>query len=282
VKLPQQNSLSPTCPTGYFARHMTAPLLTLYDRELREDPPHPGPGYRIERTAHVTRFVGPTNTAPDNCIIFSRLDERSADAAIAAEIAYFGAAGRDFEWKLYDHDRPADLAQRLLARGFIAETPETVLVREVAAVAPPRLADPAISIRRLRDPAELAVVTGIQNMVWNDDHAWVADSLARELTHDPEALEILIAEAGATPSACSWMRCQGGTQFASLWGAATLPDYRGRGLYSALVARHAATAREHGFRLLTVDANANSRPVLEKVGFRALTGTRPYVWHVAG
>jgi GNAT superfamily N-acetyltransferase len=261
---------------------MTDSLLTLYDRELRENPPHPGPGYRIERTAHVVRFVGPTNTAADNCIIFNRLDESSADAAIAAEIAYFAAAGHDFEWKLYDHDRPEDLAQRLLARGFVAETPETVLVREVATVAPPRPADPAISIRRLRDPAELVVVTAVQNMVWNEDHAWLASSLARELTHDPEALEMLIAEAGATPIACSWMRCQGGTQFASLWGAATLPDYRGRGLYSALVAHHAATARDRGFRLLTVDANANSRPVLEKVGFRALTGTRPYVWRAAG
>jgi GNAT superfamily N-acetyltransferase len=261
---------------------MMDPLLTLYDRELRENPPHPGPGYRIERSERITRFVGPTNTAPDNCIIFSRLDEGSAEAAIAAELAYFGATGRDFEWKLYDHDRPEDLAQRLLARGFTAETPETVLVREVAAVPPARPADPAISIRRLRDPAELAAVTAIQNAVWNEDHAWLADSLARELTHDPEALEILIAEAGATPIACSWMRCQGGTQFASLWGAATLPDFRSRGLYSALVAHHAATARDRGFSLLTVDANANSRPVLQKVGFRALTGTRPYVWHAAG
>jgi GNAT superfamily N-acetyltransferase len=260
---------------------MTDPLLVLYDRELRENPPHPGPGYRIERTAHVTRFVGPTTTAPDNCIIFSRLDERSADAVIAAEIAYFAATGRDFEWKLYDHDRPADLAQRLLARGFTAETPETVVVREVAAVAPGRPADPTIAIRRLREPAELATIIAIQKAVWHEDHAWLADSLARGLTNDPEGLEILIAEAGAVPIACSWMRCQGGTQFASLWGAATLPDYRGRGLYSALVARHATTAREHGFRLLTVDANANSRPVLEKVGFRALTGTRPYVWHAA-
>jgi ribosomal protein S18 acetylase RimI-like enzyme len=258
---------------------MTDPLLTFYDRELRENPPHPGPGYRIERTATVTRFVGPTNTAADNCVIFSRLDEGSADAAIAAELAYFAAAGRAFEWKLYEHDRPADLAQRLLARGFTAETPETVLVREVAAVAPARPADPAITIRRLRDPAALAAVLAIQNAVWNEDHAWLIDSLARELTHDPQALEVLIAEAGAAPIASSWMRCQGGTQFASLWGAATLPDYRGRGLYSALVARHAATARDHGFRLLTVDANANSRPVLEKVGFRPLTGTRPYVWH---
>lgn len=258
---------------------MTDPLLALYDREQRESPPHPGPGYRIERTLHVTRFVGPTNTAPDNCILFSRLDESSADAAIAAEVAYFGGAGRDFEWKLYEHDHPQDLAQRLLARGFTAETPETVLVREVAAVDPARPADPAITIRRLREPAALAAVTAVQNAVWNEDHAWLADSLARELTNDPQALEVLIAEAGTTPIACSWMRCQAGTQFASLWGAATLPAYRGRGLYSALVARHAATARAQGFRLLTVDANANSRPVLERVGFRALTGTRPYVWH---
>jgi predicted GNAT family acetyltransferase len=82
--------------------------------------------------------------------------------------------------------------------------------------------------------------------------------------------------------ATSWLRLHRGTSFASCWGGATLSAWRGRGLYTALVEHHAATARAGGARLLLADANANSRPVLERIGFRALVGVQGFVWRPAG
>src|SRR5262249_27891514 len=154
--------------------------------------------------------------------------------------------------------------------GFAAEPPETIMVRDLAEE-PPRspVAPPiAIELCRIDDPAKLSDLVALQNEVWNEDHSWYGHALARELAADPAQIEILIAYAQARAVATSLMRLHRGTQFGSLWGAATALPVRRRGLYTVLVERHAATARAAGVRLLAVDANENSRPVLERVGFR--------------
>ena len=68
-----------------------------------------------------------------------------------------------------------------------------------------------------------------------------------------------------------------GVDFAGMFGGVTLPEFRGRGLYRATVARRAELAREAGYRWLYVDALPTSRPILERVGFVALTTTTPFV-----
>jgi GNAT superfamily N-acetyltransferase len=69
-----------------------------------------------------------------------------------------------------------------------------------------------------------------------------------------------------------------GKDFAGLFGGATLPAFRGRGLYRATVAERARIARDHGHRWLFVDALPTSRPILERLGFEPLTTTTPYVF----
>src|SRR6201995_709928 len=54
------------------------------------------------------------------------------DALIERTCAHFDARGEAFEWKWHAHDQPADLADRLLAHGFVAEDLETVLVGSAA------------------------------------------------------------------------------------------------------------------------------------------------------
>jgi hypothetical protein len=67
-------------------------------------------------------------------ITWSELTSDSADAVIAAQVRYFAARPAPVEWKLYDYDQPADLAQRLLAAGFVADDEELMLVAETAAI----------------------------------------------------------------------------------------------------------------------------------------------------
>ena len=67
-----------------------------------------------------------------------------------------------------------------------------------------------------------------------------------------------------------------GTDFASLWGGGTLPEWRGRGIFRALVARRAALAAARGYRCLQVDALPTSEPILARLGFVRLATTTPY------
>jgi GNAT superfamily N-acetyltransferase len=52
-----------------------------------------------------------------------------------------------------------------------------------------------------------------------------------------------------------------------LGGSAVLPQYRGRGVYRALVASRWRAAVEIGKPALTIHAGEMSRPILERCGF---------------
>ena len=102
--------------------------------------------------------------------------------------------------------------------------------------------------------------------------------LDSERAVDPDAITIVVAEAGPTVVCAAWIRFERDTEFATLWGGATLPEWRRRGIYRAIVAHRANVAAERGFRYLEMDASDDSRPILERLGFTAVTTTTPYVW----
>jgi GNAT superfamily N-acetyltransferase len=114
--------------------------------------------------------------------------------------------------------------------------------------------------------------------VWGDDGASRANALEEELAATPDALTIVVAEAGGALVSAGWVRFPEGTEFATLWGGSTLPEWRRRGIYRSLVAYRARLAAQRGLRSLEVDASSESRPILERLGFRAVTTTTPYVW----
>ena len=101
-----------------------------------------------------------------------------------------------------------------------------------------------------------------------------ADSAAAQLfATDPRAAAY-VAYVGRQPAACGRLEFPTQRSIASLWGGATVEAFRGRGLFRAVVAARAAFARDAGYSLLTVEARAMSRPILEGLGFRPLTSVR--------
>jgi GNAT superfamily N-acetyltransferase len=252
-------------------------ILALFDRDMRANPPPPGPGYRQERLAGASFTVGPSPEPHQNTVEYTALDERAAEGCIDAVVARFTELKHALEWKVHAHDRPADLGARLLAKGFEQGGRETLMVRPVGTDDAP--ASPAgIDIRHVTDPALLADLVAVETEVWNDDNGWLADALAAELAQDAQALAIYIAYAGATPVSTGWIRFHGGRAFATLWGGSTLKAYRSRGIYRALVGIRAALARSRGAAFLAVEASDESRPILERNGFRALTVIDSYFW----
>jgi hypothetical protein len=89
---------------------------------------------------------------------------------------------------------------------------------------------------------------------------------------------VVVAEAPDGTVVCAgWVRYIAGTEFATLWGGSTLEQWRRRGVYGAVVRYRARLAVERGYSYLQVDASDNSRPILERAGFVAVTTTTPYV-----
>jgi hypothetical protein len=102
-------------------------MLTAYDVQLRRVATGLPPGWRadlLDDPAPLLRLTAPEGTGWGDGVVWSDLDESTADAAIASVVDYFAGLGRSFEWKHHGYDRPADLAQRLLDAGFEADPEE--------------------------------------------------------------------------------------------------------------------------------------------------------------
>jgi GNAT superfamily N-acetyltransferase len=252
-------------------------VLDLYDQQLRRDFRLKEPGVVVEYAEGITRVVGPGAEPHDNCVLYAHGAPGSADALISAQVEYFQRLGHAFEWKHHAHDVPADLPERLAKHGFIAEETEALLVLELPRTLPARALE-GIRIERVTEPARLFDINAIKAEVYPVEKPWIAQALGPELAAAPEGLRVYIAYDGPRPVSAGWMRLHEGTAFASLWGGSTLPSHRRRGIYQALVALRAEQARTLGYQYLTVDASPESRPILERLGFRVATLTTPFIW----
>ncbi|MFE7763181.1 GNAT family N-acetyltransferase [Streptomyces sp. NPDC057438] len=255
-----------------------AAVLALFDRDMREGAHPDGPGARIERVGGVVRQVGFENGWSG--VVWSDLDEAGADAAIAEQIRYFSGLGRDFEWKLYGHDLPVDLGQRLRDAGFTAAPEETLMVAEVADltldVEPPE----GVRLLPVTDRAGVDLVAQVHERAFGTDSTRMRHQLLAQLTGDPESVVAVVALVGDEPVSAARMELLPGTRFAGLWGGGTVEGWRGRGVYRALVAHRARVAADRGYRYVQVDALATSRPILARLGFEPLTTTTPYEYAV--
>jgi len=253
-------------------------ILALYDHDERLQIEHPGA--RREALGRIVRHVDLSGER--GFVLYSDLDEASADDAIEQQIAFYEGIGQDFEWKVFDHDRPADLRQRLLKRGFAldGDDAEALLILPLTDT-PGRLLEPVThDTRRVTDPDAISAILGVQAEVWDDDYTSLGNRLARDLRENPDLLSVFVAYADDKPVSSAWLYYNARSRFAGLWGGATLPDYRGRGIYTALVAVRAQEAIGRGVQFLTIDASPMSRPIVRKLGFRFMTMTYPCFWRV--
>ena len=261
-----------------MAREDVSLLLDAYDEQLRAHmhEPHPD-GVSFEHDGPLLRTLGFANRGWIEYRDLGGVDGHELDALIARQVQVFAERGEPFEWKLHGHDRPADLPDRLRAAGLVPEETETVMIGRVDAVAAEPSLPEGVVIREVREPGDFARIAQLEEAVWQKEHSWV-DDLAEERAADPDGLRIFLAEAGDLAVCAGWVRFPSGTEFVTYWGGATLPAWRGRGIYRALVAHRARLAAERGRGYIEVDASDDSRPILERLGFVAVTTTTPYVW----
>jgi GNAT superfamily N-acetyltransferase len=251
-------------------------VLAAFDEQMRRRPVE-SPGMRVEAEDRVTRTLGIDGSW--TCVVWSRLTAADADEVIAAEMA---RASGSFEWKRYSHDRPADLPERLQAAGLTAEPVEMAMVAEIAALELPVHPPEGVRLQTVDDDAGVGTMLRVHDDVFGPGTTFpsVVDAVRTSLSIRPRPIEAVIAWAGDVAVSAGRVEFHEGTDFASLWGGGTLPEWRGRGVFRALAGHRAVLARERGYRYLQVDALPASRPILERMGFHPLAETTP--WTRAG
>jgi GNAT superfamily N-acetyltransferase len=254
-------------------------LREAYDARLRTFVPERLPaGMQVEIDGPLTRLTDDAGFVTYRSV--ASLAPADLDALIARTRDVYAERGMSVEWKLHGHDEPADLPERLVAAGFEPEQEEVVLVGLAAPLADPDPPLPdVVRLREVTQRADLDPIDDLKAVVWGSDHANQADALAREIAADPSGITVVSAGPPEGPVvSAAWVRYIADTGFATLWGGATRPEWRGRGIYRALVAYRAWLAVQRGYTYLQVDAMPMSRPILERLGFVAVTTTTPYVF----
>ncbi len=236
---------------------------------------------RREVTPNVVRHVDRSDMR-EGVVIYSQLNEANVEETIREQVSYFEGIGQDFEWKVYDYDQPSDLKERLESSGFIVEEAEAVVVLDLEH-APEMLWQPIRhDVQRISEPEKLADVETVEEQVWGEDASWVHHYLGGALTNYPEQMSVYVAYIDDQPASAAWIYFPKHSQFASLWGGATIKQFRKQGLYTALLAVRAQEAKARQVRYLTVDASPMSRPILERFGFEMIAYSYPCKWKLNG
>ena len=257
-----------------------AAVLAEFDAQVRRGTEPDGSGSLAERVGPVVRWTAAGGPGWSG-IAWSDLDPGTADEVIADQLRFFRGRGERFEWKQYSCDRPADLGQRLRAAGFAREDAESLLIAEVAELAGlangPELPD-GVRLVPVTDEVGIGLLIEVHDRVFGTDHSELRAELIAQLRDSPRSIAMVVAMAGDEPVCSARIDFYAGAEFAGLYGGGTLPQWRGRGIYRALVAYRAQLAAARGYRYLQADASPESRPILQRLGFACLALTTPYTW----
>lgn len=216
----------------------------------------------VERPGWLQIITPSIKTGGLNEVIWSALDEQSADRVIDATIAEYRALGLQFRWDAGPYSAPADLADRLERRGLVVSWGRGMAR---ATSPPPGTDDPAIDVVEV-GASTVGVFSQVMAGGWSLEPTPLTEANAHILAAPGNRHHMFLAyrhgEPAATASYVAFARS------AYLLGGVVLPRHRGNGLYRALVRGRLDHARERGIELATSHAReSSSAPILEHMGF---------------
>src|SRR5919197_3397830 len=218
-------------------------VLGLFDRVVRRRLEPIDPSWRVESADEAIRAIGPTPSPLDNSLCWAQIDAANADEIIREQIGFFRGLGRDFMWKVYSHDAPGDLEERLVRFGFELLERVKLAVLETSRAPSPVELPPGVRLEEVAEPSGLEPLIEVQRTVWERDYGWLLAALSEEMTARPERLNVFVGWAEAAPVCSGWVRFASGSPFGSLWGGSVRPEFRHKGLYRAMLAAPTEVAR---------------------------------------
>ncbi|KQR00797.1 acetyltransferase [Arthrobacter sp. Leaf141] len=195
-------------------------------------------------------------------------------------LAHFRADPRldAVEWKTRAHDAAPGLHSALLEQGFVPDDPESIMIGAATDLVADVTLPPGVQLRRITEPADVRAVSAMQDIAFGGEVSAVrAEDLLRRL-ECRDGTELWAAEHQGSFVSAGRLEPVAGTDFAGIWGGATLAAWRGRGIYRALTAERARSVLRLGKTLIHSDSTGYSRPILERYGLLKVSTTTPYNW----
>ena len=251
-------------------------ILFALENSIFEFPELPGrwevlhfPGVRAHATPQASHPIG-------NLVGVSTLTADNADAVIAQVRDFFAERDHTVGWWVNPSSTPGDLVSRLQAAGFakvIAQAGQVLTNMGLAIQV-----NPAVTVRQAT-PEDRATLIRVYATayplpeelaaVWTDVLPLAAGG--RHYLAFLEGVEGPVAVASMFPFPTSTV--------AVMQGAATLNAYRGHGVYTALMAKRLADARDMGMDAAILQADrTTSAPICANLGFEEVCSIDLYAW----
>lgn len=250
-------------------------LLALYDDTMRRNAEVAG--CARELTSHTSRYS--TASGSLRYVMWHQFSATEMDRRITDEIVDATGQVKALMWKVYDHDTPGNLGERLCAQGFVAHDPCALMAAPVARViASLGAPSAAIEVRQLREAHEFDAYQEIWDSVWPQapNARYVNDY--RQLAADDNTGVIFFAgfadrgdSVKAEPVTSGYLFHALQSPYALLCGGATKANWRKQHAYTAMLAARASAARYRGATYLAVEASPESQPILARLGFELLS-----------
>jgi GNAT superfamily N-acetyltransferase len=236
---------------------------------LSEDLGVKGVRGRVTDLSHpLANIVGMANIAPDDVAATLKMVRNR-----------FSGGRKAYGWVTGPLTRPHDLGERLVASGLkkIDEMAGMVLTD----LAVPIAVDPKIDVREgsLHEAQAASEMMGRAYDMPEEVARFFNVLLAMNGSKVKNSGYFAYVDGGTEPVGWSYLVYLPDSPIVLLGGAATLPEHRGRGIYSALVAKRLADARADGRSAAVIQAvRSTSAPIAAKLGFREVCGLEFYAW----
>jgi hypothetical protein len=186
------------------------------------------------------------------------------------------------EWKTRGHDTAPGLHEALVHYGFVPDERESIMIGETSDLAGDVPLPAGVILRQITDELDVRAMSAMEDEAFGDE---VSDDRAEALLHRlgrDDGMELWVAEVEGKVVSAGRLEPVPDSDFAGIWGGATLSDWRGRGIYRAVTAARARSALAQRKSLIHSDSTEYSRPILERSGLMAVSTTTPYRWSRSG
>lgn len=216
--------------------------------------------------------------APGSSILRARWPAGRAEAGIDALFAQVGQHLDEIDWMVFPGDQPADLGQRLEARGMPGGRGGNWLWADLRTLGAAPTTPDGFRLERVRDDRALAVWLRVSETGFgSSDLAVFYDAYARHGYGDDAFSLHYIGYLGDTPVTSGTLLDAGGG--ASIYDISTPPEFRGQGFGGAITHALMREIYARGYRDTWMWSSNMAQSVYRKLGFvDAEFGLREYHW----